>query len=301
MLLYWHVYGLDAFHCLDRKQISHIPDNDTNRSEILPQHDSRDYLDAILALAIIARKIVQTLCSSTAKRQGVEPKDVHNLYEQINHWRNSSCPRHLQRREDSTGKPAIVNLEDSNAGEIKNHTQLRRAALWALEINCLLQIECCVSDYGIQDGRGLEAEATAIRVEFESVRALNDMINICRWMEEHEVRDQDDQQHSLPDLAPYILRNTCAGTCFWSCQRGIEISRRGLPSLLQSSHSGAHGPRRDSGADGKKGHINTYAETAQLLRDVVATATSHKDTVRVLQRLDQQRHMLMAALGDISP
>lgn len=83
VLLYWHVYGLDAFHCLDRKQASHILNNDASSSECLPQHEAKDYFDAILALAIIARKIVHTLCSTAAKRQGVEPNDVHILYEQL--------------------------------------------------------------------------------------------------------------------------------------------------------------------------------------------------------------------------
>jgi hypothetical protein len=294
VLLYWHVYGLDAFHCLDHKQISHIPDNDTHSNESLPQHETKDYFDAILALAIIARKTIQTLCSAVAKRRGVEPNDVHILYEQLYHWKNNGCPRHLRRHKDSAGKLITSDPEGSNASVMEKHTQLRRAVLWVLEINCSLQIECCVSDYGIQDGRSLEAEVTAIRVEYESVRALNDMIDICRWMKQHEIRDRENKRHSLIDLAP-VLRNICAGMCFWSCQRGIGFCRCGLPSLLQQSHLRGH----TSGGGDKKRHINTYAESAQLLRDAVATATSHKDTAQVLERLDKQRDLLKAELSDI--
>jgi len=101
VLLYWHVYGLDAFHCLDRKQISYIPDYDAGRHESLPQHEAKSYFDAILALAIIARNTVQTLCSPAAKRRGVESNDVDVLYEQLYHWRNHSCPKALQRPEEN--------------------------------------------------------------------------------------------------------------------------------------------------------------------------------------------------------
>lgn len=296
VLLYWHVYGLDAFHCLDRKQASHIPNNDAGISENIPQHEAKDYFDAILALAIIARKMGQTLCSTAAKRRGVEPNDVHILYEQLYHWKNTTCPRHLRRHKGSAGSLATIDLEGFDDNAMKKHLQLRRAALWALELNCLLQIECCVSDYGIQDSRSLEAEMTATRVEYESVRALNDMTDICRWMKQHQVRDQDDKRHSLIDLAPFV-RNTCAGMCFWSCQRGIELCRRGTPNLLQFPNSWGPTSTRGDGINNKKRHIDSYVETTQLLRDAVATATSHKDTAQVLERLDKQRALLKDQAG----
>lgn len=288
VILYWHVYGLDAFHCLDRKQASRIPNNDADSGESLPQHEAKDYFDAILALAIIARHIGQTLCSTAAKRGGVVPNDVQFVYEKLHHWKNNTCPRHLRRHEDSTGSLVTIAPENFDDNAMKKHLQLRRAVLWALELNCVLQIECCVSDYGIRDSRSLEAEVTARRVEYESVRALNDMTNICRWMNRHQGCDQDDKRNSLIDLAPFV-RNTCAGMCFWSCQRGMELCRRGAPSSLQFS-----GPASAQGDEmgNKKRHINTYVETAQLLRDAVATATSHRDTMQVLERLDKQRALL---------
>jgi hypothetical protein len=52
---YWHTYGLDAFHCLDKKQMSRIPNNDVGSSEKLSLHETKDYFNALLALAVIAR------------------------------------------------------------------------------------------------------------------------------------------------------------------------------------------------------------------------------------------------------
>ncbi|KEF55098.1 uncharacterized protein A1O9_08751 [Exophiala aquamarina CBS 119918] len=297
--LYWHVYGLDAFHCLDLKQISYIPDDHAGSNERLPQGEAEGYFDAILALAIIARKIIQALCSAAAKRRGVDPNDVHTLYEKIYHWRNNGCPEHLRRHEGPAGKLANIYLGDSNANTLKKHSQIHRAVLWALEINCLLQIEHCVSEYGIHDSRSLVAETTAICVEYESVKALNDMIDICRWMEQYEIRGQGERRHSLIDLAPSALRNICAGMCFWSCQRGIEFCRRDPPILLHSSSNRDRTGRRCAQIEDKKRHINSYAETAQILRDAVARATSHHDTAQVLERLDKQRALLQTELGDI--
>ncbi len=113
-LLYWHVYGLDAFHCLDRKQISYIPDHDADAHETLPHHEAKSYFDAILALAIIARKTVQMLCSPAAKRQGVESSSVHVLYEQLHHWKNHSCPKDLRRSEENAGKVAKMDVEGAS-------------------------------------------------------------------------------------------------------------------------------------------------------------------------------------------
>lgn len=288
VILYWHVYGLDAFHSLDRKQASRIPNSDADSGESIPQHEAKDYFDAILALAIIARHIGQTLCSTATKRRGVSPIDVHLVYEKLHHWKKNTCPRHLRRHEDSTGSLVTTEPESFDGNAMKEYLQLRRAALWALELNCVLQIECCVSDYGVRDSGSLEAEMTANRVEYESVRALNDMINICRWMTRNQACGQDGKRNSLVDLALFI-RNTCAGMCFWSCQRGIELCRRRTPSLLQF-----RGPAsaRGDGIGNEKRHIDTYVETAQLLRDAVATATSHRDTTQVLEGLDKQRALL---------
>ena len=304
-LLYWHVYGLDAFHCLDRKHISYIPDYDASHHEVLRQHEAKSYFDTILALAMLARKTVQTLCSPAAKRRGVESSDLHVLDVQLRHWRNHSCPKDLRRSAENTGKVVKTAPGAANASATKKHIQLQlhRAVLWTLEIDYLMQIEACVSQYGIRDSTTLEAEATALRVEHESVSALKDMLAICQWMTQHEIRDQHDKPHTLIDLAPNPLRNVCAGTCFWSCQRGIEFYRRsGAPSNLMFpplSTTGDLTGRRVAGSDHWRRRVNTYAETARVLRDAVATATSHHDTARILERLDKQRALLETELGDI--
>ncbi|RHZ47230.1 Zn(II)2Cys6 transcription factor [Aspergillus thermomutatus] len=290
MLLYWHVYGLDAFHCLDRKQISLIPDKDASDHDSFPQHEATDFFDAVLELAVIARKILRQLCSNSAKRRGIESNDVHDIYAQIYQWRNHTCPPHLRRHEQS---PGIVATHDNNEGhstELKRHIQLHRAVLWALEINCLMQVECFVSDFGIKDNGDLRAEMTTARVEYESLRALNDMIAICHWIDPHAICDEDGKQHSLIDLAPLALRNACAGLCFWTCQRGINSTQ------LSTTRAplGRRGPPENS----QKHPAHAHIENAQLLRDAAAKATSHRDTAEILERLDKQIALLKAEMDN---
>jgi hypothetical protein len=153
-----------------------------------------------------------------------------------------------------------------------------------------MQIECYVSDFGIKDNRDLRAEMITARVEYESLRALNDMIAISRWIDPHAICDEDDKQKSLIDLAPLALRNACAGLCFWACQRGIkatQISRTGIP-LGRRGHPG----------NVQKHPALAYLESARLLRDSAAKATSHRDTADILERLDKQIALLQAELDN---
>lgn len=290
VLLYWHVYGLDAFHCLDRKQISLIPDGDASDKDNFPQHEARDFLDAVFELAVIARKILQKLCSNSAKRCGIEPNDVYDAYAQVYQWRNHACPPHLRRYESSSGTVTTRDNNPCQSTEMQRYINLHRAVLWALEINCLMQIECYVSDFGIKDNGDLRAEMIAARVEYESLRALNDMIAISRWIDPHAICDEDGKQKSLIDLAPLALRNPCAGLCFWACQRGIQatqISRTGIP-LGRRGHPG----------NVQKHPAHAYLESARLLRDSAAKATSHRDTADILERLDKQIAWLQAELDN---
>jgi hypothetical protein len=237
VLLYWHFYGLDAFHCLDKKQMSRIPNNDVGSSENLSLHETKDYFDALLALAVIARQLTQILCSPGSKREGLILNDIDNLYEQLDYWRDSCCPRHLRRYTDSAGRPNPIEIIEANCSRMGKYTHLYRAVLWALELHCRLMIEDCVSEFGLQDETSLEAEVLARRVEYESLRALNEMVNVCQWMKKHETHHDDHERHSLIDLAPNILRNICAGMCYWSCQRGMDLCDSGPPRLLQSRHA----------------------------------------------------------------
>jgi hypothetical protein len=285
VLLYWHVYGLDAFYCLDRKQQSLISDTDATDNERTPPHQAKDYFDAILSLAIVARRITKTLCSAAAKRNGVKPGDVGLMYEELAVWRSHGCPQHLKdaaQRAKST--------DDLTPTQERN-LELRRAVLRALEINCTMQIEACVGESRLQAGSDLETEQAALRIEFESIRALNEMKEVCkrilrRFEAETGGTGAHQQQHSLVDLAPNILRNACAGLCFWACQRGIDLwSRQGhQPHALHAYVRGRGGSEEEQ--------VRMYRETAQLLRDCVATAVSHRDTGQVLRRLDGQRALL---------
>jgi hypothetical protein len=279
VLLYWHVYGLDAFHCLDRKQMSLIPDPKAVSDRSVSQLEAKDYFDAILGLAIIARKIVRLLCSPEAKRRGVQPNDVLELYGELSEWKNSSWPSHLRRERDSVKE---VNIDQTQIGTTTSLIHLRSAVLSALEVNCLMQIECCVSDYGMcDDDNSLSAEMTALKVEFESLRAVTDMITLCQWMEPRKYLHGKNEQHSLVDLAPNVIRNACAGTCFWLCHRRTKLCLRHLPT--------AHLPRNNHGEQEGRPHINPYATAAKQLRDAASTATSHSDTMQIVEYLDTQR------------
>ncbi|GFF80984.1 hypothetical protein CNMCM6069_008955 [Aspergillus lentulus] len=285
VLLYWHIYGLDAFHCLDKKQMSRIPNNDVGSSENLSLHETKDYFDALLALAVIAHQLTQTLCRPFSKREGVILNDIHNLYEQLDYWRDHCCPPHLRRYTDSAGRPNPIETNEPNSSRTGKYIHLYRAVLWALELHCRLMVEDCVSEFGLQDRTSLEAEVLARRVEYESLRTLNEMVNICQWMTQHDTHHEDHKRLSLIDLAPNILRNICAGMCYWSCQRGIDLCDSRPPRLLQSRHA-------NDREETLKQKVLRCMEIAQLLRDAAATATSHRDTAHVLERIEKQRELL---------
>lgn len=299
MLLYWYIYGLDAFHCLDRKQSSHIHIPNIDKDDKISNIEIRDYFDAMVSLATIAREIIQKLCAISAKRHGVDPKHVHGLYDQLHHWSKTLCPRHLQRNYQENGElnpldqmPQDEPAQASSGTRItrkQKHTHLRRAVLWALELHCFLQIEAIVADYGIKHDENslLEADVLAARIEYESIRVLNGMASVCRWINQYEIEDDSghNKRHSLVDLAPDILRNICAGMCYWSAQRGIELCQRGPSELLRVRHRSTE---KDDGGDIRYQIVSTYIKTATLLRETAATAISHNQTKQVLERIDHQ-------------
>ena len=59
-----------------------------------------------------------------------------------------------------------------------------------------------------------------------------------------------------------------------------------MPGLLHVSPGPGGNSRGIDAAKDKARHLETYRETAGVLRDAAATATSHRDTARVLDRLD---------------
>ncbi|KAL6910461.1 hypothetical protein GGI43DRAFT_11997 [Trichoderma evansii] len=278
-LLFWHVYGFDAFHSLDHNLISRIPDGENEGiSRKLPQHDTGSYLDAILNLAIIAREMLQVFVTISTKRKGVRPLDVTNIYERLERWQKRDCPVHLRRKRDSEGKlmPLAVN-ESTKTNFIQ---PLHCSLLWLLEINCYLQIDACVSRYGMRDGAPFEAEMAALRIELESLRAVKDGMEIFQWIKQYSATTgsgSNAKSHSLIDLAPFA-RDIFAGQCFWISERGKTVIR----------HPTSRQREAKPGNDQKKKDIDDYMKAAKDSRSAVATATSHRDTSLVLERLDQQ-------------
>ena len=291
-LLFWHVYGLDAFHSLDCKSLSRIPDDDDGLAEKIPLQGDGGYLDAILVLAIIARKIMQLLCNHTVRRKGVKPTHILSIYDQLDHWRHKSCPKHLRTQLIDAEKPRSVGEQTALASAETSQTiLLHRTVLLFLEANLYMQIEDCVDRYGISLESTFEAEMVAHRVEYETLRVAHRVVEVSEWSRKYSVQGPDNTQHSLVDMAPSILRNICAGVCFWTCTHGKELlqARPGSMTrfkLLPSSGSA------ESGETDVQDRVRKYIEIAGTLRDVVATATSHKDTYKVLDRLDTQLHSL---------
>ncbi|KAH8131532.1 hypothetical protein ACSS6W_001704 [Trichoderma asperelloides] len=278
-LLFWHVYGFDAFHSLDRNLISRIPDGENEGvSRKLPQHDTGNYLDAILNLAIIAREMLQVFVTVSTKRNGIKPQDVINIYERLDRWQKRECPCHLRRKRDNEGRlmPLTVN-ETTKTSFIQ---PLHCCLLWLLEINCYLQVEACVSRYGMRDGGPFEAEMAALHVELESLRAVKDGLEISQWVKQYSTTTgmgSGAKSHSLIDLAPFA-RDICAGQCFWISEHG--------KSLICHPAAGQRGDIITNHR--KKKDIDDYMKAAKEFRSAVATATSHRDTELVLERLDQQ-------------
>ncbi|ETS06650.1 hypothetical protein M419DRAFT_126082 [Trichoderma reesei RUT C-30] len=295
-LLFWHVYGLDAFHSLDHKMMSRIPDGeDSHGPRTLPRHDSGSYLDAVLRLAIVAREILTTLVTVSTKRNGVRPRDVMHLYERLNRWQEDDCPAHLRKRRCDDGRlmPFAIDASSKAAFLLPLHCSI----LWLLQINCYMQIADCVSRYGLQDGAPFEAEITALRVDLEALRAVHDGMEISQWMSQHSATSNrgvvaQTHSYSLVDLAPSIARDICAGLCFWICERGKQALGHGSPSATI-----ARSQRRLKEAQPAKQDVNDYRKAARQLRSAVATATSHRDTEQVLDRLDKQTALFEAALN----
>lgn len=278
-LLFWHVYGLDAFHSLDQNLISRIPDGENEGiSRKLPQHDTGSYLDAILNLAIIAREMLQVFVTVSTKRNGIKPQDAINMYEKLDRWQRLECPVHLRRKRDNEGK--LMPLAASESTKPNFIPPLHCTLLWLLEINCYLQVEACVSRYGMRGGTLFEAEMAVLRMELESLRAVKDGMDISQWIKQYSATTgigSVAKSYSLIDLAPFA-RDICAGQCFWISERGKTVIRH--PTGQQRGAK--------AGNDQKKRDINDYMKAAKEFRSAVATATSHRDTRFVLERLDQQ-------------
>ncbi|KAH8693656.1 hypothetical protein BGW36DRAFT_429696 [Talaromyces proteolyticus] len=304
-LLFWHVYGLDAFQSLDHKRISRIQDDTVEITDRLSRDEIGDggYLDAMLSLAIIARRIVQLLCSPIARRRGVSSDDVQSLYDQLRRWRKHSCSDYLEWDEKVVNQSRLM---DRGEGFITGkHMKLYQAVVKLLEFNCYLQIEDCVIKYGIQEKPILGGEILSLQVQYQSLRAACGIADVCGWISHNHIEGRQGKeghcevQYFVIDLSPDILRNLCAGACYWLCIRCKTLSCRGfLPIPQPNSSLSERDGREQDGADADVRYIKGYIETAKQLRDGVAVAKSHKDTEKIVARLDEQLSSLQKLINN---
>lgn len=274
-LLFWHVFSVDAFRCLDKKTISEIPDCDPRLTE-KPQ----GFLDAIISLAVIARSIVSKICSDTAKAKGTDAVEIDKALRQLHLWGDNIAPL----------------VVDGQIGKGFSDATL----LAFLKSDCFMQIESCIFEYGIVSNiRGLE-EVVKARVQSECLKSVELCVSkaedINRPLYARSVR------RSLVDISPSILRNTCAEMCTWICFQAQEL----LPGdLLQSLHLDLYlktsTEARCGVPDNKRRtwelnewykmrdglpEMRKYAQMAKPLRQTVEAASSHSDTAHILERLD---------------
>ncbi|KAL1898501.1 hypothetical protein Sste5346_003405 [Sporothrix stenoceras] len=315
-LLFWHVYGLDSFHCLDKKTLSRIPDCNhhlllpvsctlsapaamTSPKNLpnIPRHpeEARGYLDAVLDLAVIARKALVTLSNATARRSGIRADKLEAVYAMLGQWQRTTCPPHLRRQKDAQGQLSMA--VGADGGQI----QLHRAVVWILEINCYLQIEDCVAEYGIyedakQKTPSLDRETLALRVEAETVRQLRDSVEIARSILAYDKSSRKGTTFSLPDLGTSIVRDCCYGLSQWASFRGQEKLKY-PPRAMQGRAAAAS----ENESAIKHKIMATYLEAATVLRDAAATAVSHADTQAYIDNLDTRIDALTAAMEEIAP
>lgn len=296
MLLFWHVYGLDAFHCLDTRKFSRIRDDHVEAVEQLPLSESGGYLDAILALAVIARKTLATFCSPQAKPNGVQLNEVLALYQELDQWHNKTCPPHLRWQAYVCSHTESCNTEKtSSSAKASRVTRLQRAVLAILELNCYMQIESSALQCASRGRPGLEGEVLELRVEYETLHQISELATFFQWM----AADQS-QNHqigpSLADLAPNILRNVCTGVCVWLCLRVQATQHGGLPEQL-TSRIGPGQKSQTEGEEKRRQQIANHAVVASTLRSAVASAISHSDTERMVAHLDELLKPLMSYDG----
>jgi hypothetical protein len=294
-LLLWHVYGLDAFYCLDHGVMSRIQAEDievVKPSEGFTGHETSSYLDTMLSLATVARRITRTICSPGAKRKGVKIQDVENLYDQLSKWEQESCPSRLR----FTGN--IINSDSAERGESRssntmNKDLLHRTVISLLELNCYMEIERCL-EVGIQERASAEGEALELRIEYETLKAANKIFQTIQYMETVEDRRQQpmkvQNRYLLVDLSPGILRNMCCGASYWFCSHAQKLlhQQAGDESLLGAEELELTQLSKVL----LRQRAEDYLKKAVKLRDTAATAVSHTDTADLIRRANEQVNAL---------
>ncbi|KAJ6081449.1 hypothetical protein N7499_006323 [Penicillium canescens] len=289
-LLYWDVFGRDAFRCLNQKSTSLILDHNPGSTEDFLRREAGSYLDAILSLSIVARQIAKKLCNTTVKATGIAYGDIRSLYELLRHWRKNILPPKLQQpidRQSEVAEKARVAMTSTPIAA--REARLQRAVLWALEIKCYLQIEECVAWYGLREGVLVHTDAIALCTEHKSLKVALEAVDLARAIKENHPCDADLDGKPLVDLAPSILRDSCAEVCLWICSRGKRPSGL-LEDQTRVNHSRPLGEQclQTPEQIHTRGRRADYAKIAKSLRDAVAAALSHRDTEQMVIRLDDQ-------------
>lgn len=148
-LLFWHIYGVDAFHTIQRKLPSRIRDYHAGTAEPLPGHAEKTYLDAMLSLAIIARSIHKTFMHPTAMDTSTLNDGVNKLYEQLAVW-NRTLPSYLRNFKEE-GSNSLAQQGGKKA------SMMQKAVLVVLEHNSYMQIESYISESGTGKLTSLQA------------------------------------------------------------------------------------------------------------------------------------------------
>ncbi|RGP73958.1 fungal transcriptional regulatory [Fusarium sporotrichioides] len=294
-LLFWHVYGVDAFHTLQTKLPSRIRDTHLDVPN-LAGHEERTYLDSILALAMIARNIHQTLPGPTLGQVVTQYSDVSELYDQLADW-NMTLPSQLQICR-SGGRTSCGSYNTKDVSPV--HT-LQQAVLAFLEHNCYMQIEACLSKSRIEDLTSIEAFMLTHLIEYKTLETTQNIIELVPWLRSQHVYhtiSTGKSAYTVFDIIPGILRDICAGTSFWLCDRGKRILNRDTllcPPLRNEAPEGTS----NKPSPLKKG-AESFAVGAATLRDAVATAGSHMDTPLLVEELDGQLSILKEIMKNIN-
>lgn len=229
-LLFWHVYGLDAFHTLDQKLLSRISDQEAELVPNIQKPDSVGYLDAILAQAQVARHLSRLLGSSVSRQRGIRPRDVQKAYHCIEVWRYQTCPGHLLFSD--------IDSDDmkESGGPVETgyarHHSIQRAVLALLEINLLLQIENYTEEYSLQSTETpFERYIVVSEIRYKTLQAIHRASRLIRWIVSEG--NKDPSGFSIRDLLPDVITNILVGICYWTC---MEASKR----VDQSCSCGVH-------------------------------------------------------------
>jgi hypothetical protein len=274
-MLFWHVFGLDAFHCLEHLRPSRIQDSCIDDAPELPAMSTRGYLDAILGLSVVARAIVKILRSDRAGKK-MTPSCLSELYGRLQAWREHLGSGQLTWNQQAATDDMIPAGGDKLA-------ELHRFTLGMLELNCYMQIERYAlrgSQHETATRSGLEHEIMERKIELESLQAIHKAFQNPHWTKIiADIRLEGTSEPSPVDRYPQILRNICAGVCTWlqSRQNAFCPATEIQPNGVRAGYVGLQVRTAES--------RGRYTEICQDLCTAVASAKSHHDTAQILADL----------------